>query len=155
MGAQRYRRVRGSALPALTAAAAPIPNPNKTFKNPISLAGRTGWQTEAWDMLDRVGELRYYVSWRSNSCSRVRLIASELNERGKPTGECADPEVNAIAAAIGGNHLGASQFIRRSVEQLTVPGETFHAIVTTKDGREEWLAVSRDEIRRSGQETII
>ena len=140
---------------AITAAMQPIPDPTstKSFKNPIGLAGKTGWQTEAWDSMDLVGELRYYVSWRAMSCSRVRFVASKLDERGKPTGECDDQEVNDIVAAIGGGALGAARFIHRSIEQLTVPGETYHAVIhpTGRGGVEveEWLALSRDEVRKT------
>lgn len=141
---------------ALTAAMQPIPDPtalSKQFKNPIGMAAANGWQSEAWACMDTVGELRYYVSWRAMSCSRVRFIASELDERGKPTGECADQEVNDIAAAIGGGALGAARFIHRSIEQLTVPGETIHAVIHPRDKKgnetEEWLALSRDEIRKT------
>ncbi len=134
----------------------------RNFKNPVSTAGLMGWQTEAWDLLDKVGELRYYVSWRANSCSKVRLIASELDDEGKPTGKCENEDVKAIVNAIGGNQLGASQFIKRAVEHLTVPGETFLAIINTTEtvlgkqiARERWLAFSRDEIRRTGVGSIV
>ena len=134
----------------------------RNFKNPVSTAGRMGWQTEAWDLLDKVGELRYYVSWRANSCSKVRLIASELDDEGKPTGRCDNPLVSDIVNAIGGNQLGAAQFIKRAVEHLTVPGETFMGIIQQtetvlghKVTKERWLAFSRDEVRKTGVGTTI
>lgn len=110
---------------------------------------REDWQTAAWDMLDTVGELRYYVAWRSNSCSRVRLVASELGEDGMPTGECENPRVNDIVRAIAGGTLGQGQLIKRSVECLTVPGELWVAIINDGE-RDVWLVLTRDEIRRSG-----
>jgi hypothetical protein len=128
----------------------------KNFKNPVSTAGRMGWQTEAWDLFDRVGELRYYVGWRAASCSKVRLVASELDEEGKPTGKCEDEEVRDIVKSIGNNQLGAGQFIKRSVEQLTVPGETFQGIIYTPGTLDpQWLAFSRDEVRFAGQKTKV
>lgn len=131
-------------------------NPQTAFKNQISVSGRIGWQTEAWDMLDAVGELRYYVGWRANSCSRVRLVASELDEDGLPTGKCDNPRVNDIVKAIGGgNQLGAGQLIRRTVECLTVPGEVWIAILIADDGTEKWFAFSRDEIRKKGQKFTV
>jgi hypothetical protein len=151
MVAGNFRRVRHtprSTRAALTAASQVVEPSSKTFKNPISLAGRMGWQTEAWEMLDRVGELRYYVAWRAGSCSKVRLVASEIDEDGRPTGKCRNPRVRDIVRAIGGNQLGAAQLIKRSVECLTVPGETFMGIITY-EGREKWLAFSRDEIRKT------
>lgn len=112
------------------------------------------WQTAAWDMLDAVGELRYYVAWRSNSCSRVRIVASELGEDGMPTGECENARVNDIVRAIAGGTLGQGQLIKRSVECLTVPGELWVAIINDGE-RDIWLVLTRDEIKRSGQSVTV
>jgi hypothetical protein len=125
----------------------------------MSFAGRTGWQTEAWKLLDAVGELRYYVGWRSNACSKVKIIASELDEQGDPTGECSNARVNEIASKIAGNQHGRAQLIRRLVECLSVPGEAWVAIIyppgTDPDGPGRWLALSRDEIKHKGREVTI
>jgi hypothetical protein len=150
------RRRRGSVPGALVAASAPIENPQATFKNSVSLSGRTGWQTEAWNLMDQVGELRYYVGWRSNSCSRVRLVASELDPSGLPTGKTTNPRVDAIVKAIGGgSQLTVGQLIKRAVECLTIPGEVWVAILVQPDGSEKWFAFSRDEIRKKGQEVTV
>lgn len=150
------RRSRGAGRGALIAASAPIDNPQATFKNSVSLSGRTGWQTEAWNLMDQVGELRYYVGWRSNSCSRVRLVASELDDSGLPTGKTTNPRVDAIVKAIGGgSQLTVGQLIKRAVECLTVPGEVWIAILVQSDGSEKWYAFSRDEIRKKGQEVTV
>jgi hypothetical protein len=114
---------------------------------------RSDWQDEAWDMLDAVGELRYYVAWRSNSCSRVRMVASELGEDGMPTGECENERVNAIVNAIAGGALGQGQLIKRAVECLTVPGEMWVAIINDGE-RDVWVVLSRDEIRRSSGNAV-
>jgi hypothetical protein len=114
---------------------------------------RSDWQDAAWDMLDAVGELRYYVAWRSNSCSRVRIVASELGEDGMPTGECENDRVNAIVNAIAGGALGQGQLIKRAVECLTVPGEMWVAIINDGE-RDVWVVLSRDEIRRSGGNAV-
>lgn len=151
------RRPRGAPKEALVAASAPIDNPGKTFKNQVSSSGRIGWQTDAWDRLDDVGELRYYVSWRSNACSRVRLIASELDDVGMPTGKCGNQQVNDIVKSIAGNQLGQSQLIKRAVECLTVVGEVWIAILYLPDSPPSgtWLAFSRDEIRKKGQKVTV
>jgi len=123
---------------------------SKTLTSPMAVSQRAGWQTEAWEMLDLVGELRYYVSWRASACSRVRLIASELDDQGRPTGECDNDEVNAIVTSIAGNQLGQSQLIKRIVECLTIPGETWIAIIFPPDAPPwgVWLALTRDEFQR-------
>lgn len=152
------RRPRGQTRPALVAASAPIDNPNATFKNQVGLSQRTGWQTRAWEYLDKVGELRYYVSWRSNACSQVRLVASELDDQGRPTGHCENEAVNRIASAIGGTHLQRTAWLKRTVECLSVVGETFTAILFLPDSPPQgtWFTFSRDEIRKSGpNETVV
>jgi len=123
-----------------------------------SYSGRTGWQTEAWEFMDLVAELRYYVGWLAGACARAPFIASELDDRGKPTGRCSNRRVNEIAQSVGGSYIGANQFIHRSVECLAVPGETFQSVIFPPgndypNGR--WLALSRDEIRKQGAKTII
>jgi hypothetical protein len=114
---------------------------------------RSDWQDAAWDMLDAVGELRYYVAWRSNSCSRVRMVASALGEDGMPTGECDNDRVSAIVNAIAGGALGQGQLIKRAVECLTVPGEMWVAIINDGE-RDVWVVLSRDEIRRSSGNAV-
>ena len=102
-------------------------------------------------MLDAVGELRYYVAWRSSSCSRVRLVASELDpDTGLPTGECENQRVSDIVKAIAGGTLGQTQLLKRAVEGLTVPGEVWIAIIGDV-GAETWLVLSRSEIKSKGR----
>ena len=141
------------------AASAPVLNPSKTFKNQIATSQRIGWQTEAWDYLDKVGELRYYVSWRAGACSRVRIVASQYNDEGMPTGKCDNDRVNQIASAIAGGRLGQAQLIKRAVECLTVVGELWIAIIykptDDPEGPGTWLSLSRDEIKKRGQKVTI
>jgi hypothetical protein len=128
---------------------------------------RSDWQAEAWELYDLVGELRYYVSWRAASCSRVRLIASEVDpDTGLPTGGIAgdaDGNLSAegqrvmdIVKSIAGGPHGQSQMIKRSVESLTVVGEHYLAIVasgtTAADGTPEmlWLVITREEMKVKG-----
>lgn len=132
----------------------PFEQSTKAFKNPLSISGTAAWQVEAWDLLDRVGELRYYVSWRANSCSKIRLVASELDEEGKPTGKCSNQDVVDIVNSIGGNQLGAAQFIKRAVEHLTVPGET-HLGIIVENGRERWMAFSKEEVTKTGADASV
>lgn len=145
------RRPKNGVRRALTAASQLLDDPAAAFKSSVVNTGRGDWQDQAWDMLDIVGELRYYVSWRANSCSRVRLIASELDpDSGMPTGECDNARVVEIVKAIAGGPLGQGQLLKRGVECLTVPGELWIAIVITELG-ERWLVLTRDEIKRKGQ----
>lgn len=145
------RRVKGASRPSLTAASQVLEDPASSFRSTVVGSQRATWQDAAWDMLDAVGELRYYVAWRSSSCSRVRLIASELDpDTGLPTGECENQRVSDIVKAIAGGTLGQTQLLKRSVEGLTVPGEVWVAIIGDV-GAETWLVLSRSEIKSKGR----
>lgn len=156
------RRPKGSPHKALTAASQPVDDPAKTFKSSMIGTGgaRNQWQTLAWEMYDLVGELRYYVGWRAGSCSRVRLVASEIDEEtGMPTGAI-DPDsaeaqrVADIVKAIAGGRLGQAQLIKRAVECLTVPGEVWIAMLANPDTT-TWLALTHEEIKTSGRTVVI
>jgi hypothetical protein len=143
----------------LTAASQIIDDPAKAFKTPVSTTGSNkDWQNDAWAMFRLVGELRYYVGWRSSSCSRVELVASEIGDDGLPTGGIAEDNaegqrVNDIVKAIAGGRLGQSQYVKRAVEHLTIPGETWTVILQRDDGPTAgmWLACSRKEIKRDSR----
>jgi hypothetical protein len=153
------RRPKGQpARRSLTAAVQPIDDPARQLKSTMVTAGRGDWQAEAWDLLDLVGELRYYVGWRAGSCSRVRLVASEIDEvtglptgglteddQGQVTGEAA--RVAEIVKSIAGGPLGQAAMIKRAAECLTVPGEHWLSILIRNDG-EHWLVLTRDEMKQ-------
>lgn len=170
----RYKR-RSRDNGSLTAAAKKITNPGKTFKNVMGNSDASNWQEQAWHFLDTIGELRYYVSWRSASVSRCRLIASELDpETGKPTGECSNDAVNRIVKDIAGGSIGQSQMLKRLTVFLTAPGDGFVAMIVrdpsktlgedatpleaalaaTMGTSEEWVTLSREEIRSRGQNEL-
>ena len=141
---------------ALTAASQVVSDPTLALKSKVSSGGRSAWQEEAWGFYDTVGEFRYYVSWRAGSCSRVLLVASDIDpDSGLPTGGVdadADPDAarfNQIVAAIAGGPLGKSQLLRRLVEVLSVPGEVWLAILVTDSG-ERWVPLAREEITKGG-----
>jgi len=147
------RIVRRPRRRPLVAASQPIADPQQVFRSTLwAGSGTSSWQDDAWDMLDAVGELRYYVGWRAASCSRVRLVASDVNpDTGMPTGSTDNPRVNDIVGAIAGGPLGQAQVVKRLTECLTVPGEVWLAIITTTDGVQRWLVLTREEIRRNGR----
>lgn len=159
------RRPKGPAakktsLSSLTAASRPILDVAAEFKGSMGRGG-DDWQELAWEMYDRVGELRYYVGWRSGSCSRVKLIASAIDEfTGKPTGSIPEDDaegqrVQEIVRAIAGGPLGQSQLVKRAVEGLSVPGETWIATLDTGEKDFEnnpimtWLVLAKEEVKTS------
>lgn len=157
---------------ALVAASQPVLDVAQSFKS--SMGGRAAaWQDIAWEMYARVGELRYYVGWRAGSCSRSRLVASRVDESGKPTGslkplgtedadtnEADDARVQEIVRAIANGPQGQAQMVRRLVEGLSVPGETWLAILDTGevdfDGNPKatWCVVSKDEVKTAGNGAV-
>ncbi|MHC9292045.1 hypothetical protein ACRCUN_06230 [Mycobacterium sp. LTG2003] len=165
-GLRVVRRRKGSALVAsaapraLTAASAPVNDPAQIFRAGSSMTGRRdNWQDEAWKHFRCVGELRYYVGWRASSCSRARLVASEIDpDTGEPTGGIAEDNAEGLRFAeivrkIAGGPLGQAELIGRTTEALTVPGELWIAILMRKEGRgvrervvEKWYAVTRKQI---------
>lgn len=157
------RRPKGQAprRESLTAAAQPITDASQMFKPTAGVgvgAVSNAWQETAWEMLDLVGELRYYVGWAAAACSRVKLIASELDDDGVPTGKCDNDRVKQIVKAIAGGRLGQSQVVKRLVPALKVPGEVWVAIVMgLPDGPPAgtWLPLSRDEIMTKGKVVTI
>lgn len=150
---------------ALVAASAPVKDASKAFSKGMS-GRRNNWQNEAWEFSRTIGELRYYVGWRASSCSRVRLVASEIDpETGVPTGNV-DPDnaegqrfVEIVRQIAGGRH-GQAQLQKRTAECLTVPGELWHVIVNTTDPLtqkpvQRWYPVSKSEFKATASTTTI
>lgn len=172
------RRPKGSAprssRKSLTAASQLINDPQKQMKSTLLGGSRGDWQAEAWDHSEKCGELAYYVSWRSNSCSRTSLIISEIDpDTGRPTGGIETDEdgkiVNAEAArvaeyakAIADGPLGQSSLIKRGVECLTIVGDLYIAVLMRNEtdkatGQtrkvEKWYALTEQEIKRKGPDS--
>ncbi|MCB8908997.1 hypothetical protein KUG88_02455 [Rhodococcus rhodochrous] len=138
-------------------------------------SGGSDWQEQAWTFHDKVGELRYYVGWRAASVARCQLVGSDLDpDTGRPTGTTENDTVRQIVRDIAGGVTGQSQILKRMTTMLTVPGEGFIAMIvrdseshdTYSDGSpltldakeqgefEEWIVLSRDEIKASGSDGL-
>lgn len=120
-----------------------------------SSVGRSAeWQNDAWRFTRCIGELGYFVRWRSNACAGVRLVASEVDpDTGLPTGSVdpEDPEAQQfveLVKQIAGGPLGQKRMIKRAAACLTVPGELWICILQRPDG-EQWYAVSKKQITTS------
>jgi hypothetical protein len=144
---------RSRTLQSLTAASQVVESPADVYRktNMGTPARVDDWQTEAWDCYDLVGELRYVVGWLAASCSRVRLVGSDINpETGLPTGSTENTRVNEMVRSIADGPLGQSQYQKRSVPQLVVAGEYWSVIIADQPtGKERWLVIGRDELRRA------
>jgi len=51
------------------------------------------WQQEAWRHYDINGEFRFVANRHAGALSRCRLYVAELDERGRPGKESADPQI--------------------------------------------------------------
>ena len=136
----------------MTAASAPVTDPTKIFTSTTTQL--IPWQDEAWRYVRCIGELGYFVRWRSNACGQVRLVASEIDEdTGEPTGSV-DPDntegqkVVDLVKKIAGGPLGQKQLIKKAAACLTVPGELWICILQRPKG-EQWFAVSKKEMGQS------
>ena len=134
---------------AVTAAAAPVapaqwPKATKT-------APSESWQSQAWNMLELVGELSFSVLWKQALLSRFRLVASDIDpDTGKPTGSTQNVQALKIVREIAGGTTGQSQLIARLSPLLTIPGEGWMAIIYPA-GVETWGIFSRDEVKAKGE----
>jgi hypothetical protein len=55
---------------------------SKRRRSTAPAADPSGWQREAWDLLDQVGELWFAGSWVSAALSRVRIVAAKMTDDG-------------------------------------------------------------------------
>lgn len=125
----------------LTAAAAPIASPRADL-----VRNTEGWQEEAWQYHDTLGEFRYAVDWESKMLSRVRLFAAKLEPgQDEPTRATAGTAVDLMTGMAGGV-AGQATVMDGLGTQLSVPGEGY-VIVENVDGVEQWSVRSNDEVR--------
>ncbi len=158
---------------ALTAASSRVTGSRSFRSRSVGITGKEDWQDKAWLYFRLVSELRYYAEWRAASMSRVRLVASELDSEGKPTGSIADDnpdaeKVRKIVADIAGGAVGQSKMLLRGGLLVSVPGECWVAMIVRapvdKDAEdilatlgelanyEEWHVLARSQISSTGRD---
>jgi hypothetical protein len=133
---------------ALTAAATIVAAP----RGPL-LKTDEGWQREAWEFFDALGEFNTGVTWLSSMMSRVRIRAAmlspELDEPSisdvKPT-DLAAQLLRDLAGGVGGQ----AQLIRGLVTQLSVPGEGYLVGEQLTEKAFSWMVRSNEEVRATG-----
>ena len=134
-------------LDSLVAAAAPATTPGAT--NGVGAAGgnKDGWQAQAWQFYDTVGELRYVIQWIASALSRCTLVASDIGPDGHPTGFTEDQTVIDLVAEIAGGPAGQAAMLGRLATFLSVPGDGY-VVILYQEGREEWHVLSREEVKK-------
>lgn len=86
-----------------------------------------GWQADAWDMYDLVGEERFLANVLAGRGSQARMYVGRLSH----TDPLAAPEpveddrAQAILDAIGVTSVGRSQIVLRALIGYFIPGETY------------------------------
>lgn len=159
--ADRSRRTRSPRWNSLVAAAQVMTAPNVNLRR-ASFHGSQGWQADAWDYYDRIGELRFGASWIANAMSRVNLLAAAApaGPGDEPTPvDPADPVFSPVqrrAAELVGTIAGGvstqGQVMSAFGLHLTIAGLCWLVIEPDSndpgsDRFTEWAVYSSDEVR--------
>ncbi|MBT2226270.1 hypothetical protein [Nonomuraea sp. NEAU-A123] len=110
---------------SLTAAVQVLTGRRITRTAAATTSVQAGWQVEAWEMYDQVGEMRFAVNLVANAISRCRLVAGRMTP-GIDDPEPIDDGVPAdLVADFAGGRGGQGAFLTRAVQHLTVPGDSY------------------------------
>lgn len=106
-----------------------------------------GWQSEAWEFYDLVGEYRYGVDLTANMVSKAKLnVQYQQDDRSYKT-VTTGPVAEALDEFYNGEH---SDFLRSAAINLTVPGE-FFTVTWEQDGQRMWRSVPSESISATGE----
>lgn len=146
---------------SLVAAAQVMTAPNVNLRR-AGFHRPTGWQADAWDYYDSIGELRFAAAWISNAMSRVNLIAAAgpAAPGDEPTPiDPANPEFTPVqrraaelVATIAGGVSTQGQILASFGTHLTIAGLCWLVIEpdsadANSDRYTDWFVYSSDEIR--------
>jgi len=157
----RRRRIRSPQYNSLVAAAQVMLSPNQ---NVVRSIGTTqGWQNDAWDFYDMIGEFRFGISWISNAMSRVNLVAAMpptrsgdepvIIDRDDPRTTATQRRALEIIAGIAEGGAGQGLMLGSFGVHLQVAGIGWLVIEPTLDDMtadefENWQVISTEEIRQ-------
>lgn len=91
------------------------------------------WQSEAWDMYDLVGELRFLASNLAGQASKAHLYVGKQVEGEKSPERVDDDAVNRLLEAVGGSAQARTQLIYRLMVNLYIAGEGWQVGVPYED----------------------
>lgn len=87
-------------------------------------ASAEGWQEDAWEMYDLVGELRFVTNLLANQASKARFYVGTLAENpDDPPVPTENPVLAQALEAIGDGPSGLTQLIKRLGVNLQIPGD--------------------------------
>jgi hypothetical protein len=126
---------------AVTAAAQVVQEPKSPLLKPVE-----GWQQDAWNYYDSLGEFNYGVTWLGNIMSRVRFRAAKL-EPGMDEPVITNEGIPAqLVADLAGGVGGQAQLMRGLTVQLSVPGDGY--LIGEQSGSAfSWQVRSAEEVR--------
>jgi hypothetical protein len=146
---------------SLTAAAAQIKiNDKGEFEQfrARRAAGSSGWQSEAWEYYDAIGEIKYAFNLVASVVSRIRIYAASVDHQSDaPTpvsnSDTTDPRLAAAAERaierLNSAYGGQSGLLRDAALNLVVAGECYLVQIPGKPSQgiqESWDIRSIDEV---------
>lgn len=145
--------IASAALPerqgsGFVASAAPLRVASMNEAQALAMTRRQ-WQRRAWDYYDSVGELRYAAQWIGRSVGRLKLVAAELDQDGKPVATD-NLTVQRAIKRLKSPRGGQSQFLLNIATNLFMVGEVYMLASENSEQEESWEALSVDELRPNG-----
>ncbi len=110
-----------------------------------NMAGRSeGWQNQAWEYWNQVGELRYVATWIGNVMSRANLVAArKVGNSLQPQSE--GPAAEAMEALYGGPQ-GQSEMLQQIGVHLTIAGELY---ITNRATGDQWNVLASGKVTQT------
>lgn len=115
----------------ITASARRLTESDSKSKNEAAKGGAgkvAGWQEEAWELLDLIGEQRFLAHTLAGRMAQASLYvgkAVDENDPGSKPEHVEDVEVQDLLKGIGDGKAGQSQLIHRAGVNLFVAGEVW------------------------------
>ena len=131
----------------MVASAAQVPLDNLGWDKPRS---QQPWQRELWRLLEIVGELKFAAGWVASQASQAVLRMHDVDDDGEIGGETTNEQAQKIAGTLFGKAAERREILRMASFNLWLAGETYIGALsaTGPRGRDEWFAVSVNDIKR-------
>jgi hypothetical protein len=116
-----------------------------------NMAGRSeGWQSDAWNYWETVGELRYVSTWIGNVLSRARLNCAY--REGRMLTPISDgPGAEAMEELYGGPQ-GQAEMLQGLGVHMTVAGEAY---ITNRAKNDQWNTLASGKVTQQGKAGVL
>lgn len=151
------RKPQPRPLRVLTASAVKLDLANKSEARRLRAIAQ-GWQADAWNFRDAIGEISYAVRFKANAMARMRLfvgVEPEVGESDKPIpledSEDIPTQFSSVASKalmdLAGGEGQRRELLKKLSISVDIPGEARILGQTSKEtGEETWTIRSTDEI---------